>query len=341
MSKDGHVTLYDSAIRLHYRRPTREVRYGISIEGYAASLRNTHADKLTIDVADVEQIKKDKDSGTAAVFHTLMLLKGVDPEKISFNYKSLGRLLVDALENGSFEDIPEIASTPRPHRGTLYAIEVPLFCFCEMPDMGTPMISCNSCEKWYHSTCVGVAKANSNWLCKNCKGSREKHKKLKRRPSSDAESAHNTKRIKNTRIVPLPSLEDSLVAPKTGKCGECTFSESSEEEEYRYSGFNLPKLRKYIFQAINNGTVKRKLDKHQGMQLPKVTLDTFLQEMVQNSKLKDAVDASKPEYDNAVRLVSQHIYKNYDLPLGRNSIDLVTYVSYKMIKKFLKEFPLS
>ena len=196
MSKDGHVTLYDSAIRLHYRRPTREVRYGISIEGYAASLRNTHADKLTIDVADVEQIKKDKDSGTAAVFHTLMLLKGVDPQKISFNYKSLGRLLVDALENGSFEDIPETATTPRPHRGTLYAIEVPLFCFCEMPDMGTPMISCNSCEKWYHSTCVGVAKANSNWLCKNCKGSREKHKKLKRRPSSDAESAHNTKRIK-------------------------------------------------------------------------------------------------------------------------------------------------
>jgi transcription initiation factor TFIID subunit 3 len=42
---------------------------------------------------------------------------------------------------------------------------------CKMPDDGSPMIGCDSCDDWYHWPCVGVVKAppeDEQWFCKRC-----------------------------------------------------------------------------------------------------------------------------------------------------------------------------
>eukprot|EP00794_Sanderia_malayensis_P020973 gene20973-23030_t len=172
-SNKGHVTLYDSTIRLHYKHKTREVRYNVALEKYAATLYSGNADNLTIQVADVEQFKKDNHSGIAAIIHAIKLAKGLDPRSMKFNYKSLRRTLINDLSVNTFENIEKYHESPRHHKGHKYEIQVALYCTCRMPDLGTQMISCKSCEKWYHWECVGLSEENIAWSCNTCQTNSE------------------------------------------------------------------------------------------------------------------------------------------------------------------------
>ena len=119
-SPNGHVTLYDCARRLHYRSATREIRYGLVIEEYAAKLRSLPISELVIDVADTKTVGKNADSGVAAICYAYALVKGADPQKINFNYKVLRKQLVVALENSSFDTFTIcLDGTPKSHRGPL------------------------------------------------------------------------------------------------------------------------------------------------------------------------------------------------------------------------------
>jgi hypothetical protein len=48
-------------------------------------------------------------------------------------------------------------------------------CICEGPLRMSPMLSCDSCGKWFHGTCVQVSEAEAEtlprWLCSSCSGS--------------------------------------------------------------------------------------------------------------------------------------------------------------------------
>ena len=47
-----------------------------------------------------------------------------------------------------------------------------LFCHCNEPDSGTPMVHCDNCLEWYHVACVGLtmsaARRLSIFICKDC-----------------------------------------------------------------------------------------------------------------------------------------------------------------------------
>jgi Transcription factor S-II (TFIIS), central domain/PHD-finger len=90
------------------------------------------------------------------------------------------------------------------------------FCICQGPDDGTPMVACDSCDEWYHLSCIGVdynrAKEISEYVCMMCqtkqenagagkgdtRGGKSQAKSKKRQAASGAagESEPPTKRAK-------------------------------------------------------------------------------------------------------------------------------------------------
>ena len=39
---------------------------------------------------------------------------------------------------------------------------------CQMPDNGSEMVECDSCDRWYHNTCVPTYNPESDWNCPGC-----------------------------------------------------------------------------------------------------------------------------------------------------------------------------
>ena len=64
----GNVSIYDGAMRLNYRWGSKDIRYNVSIELDACNLRCLPRDSLMLYVEDTVQVKKDADSGIAAMF---------------------------------------------------------------------------------------------------------------------------------------------------------------------------------------------------------------------------------------------------------------------------------
>ena len=155
--------------RTNFDTERSRVRYTVIIEDLACRLQNLPLDKMSIIVADVDTVKRDCNTGVAAIFHAACLSRKADPRKVHFNYSFLPKLLIKCLENGTFKII-SFDGTPRSQyrRKGLYQINVPLYCHCKMPDMNLPMTKCGSCTKWFHDKFEEGEKQNPNWLCKGC-----------------------------------------------------------------------------------------------------------------------------------------------------------------------------
>ena len=73
-----------------------------------------------------------------------------------------------------------------------------LHCCCQMPSTDLPYVACDSCNIWFHFTCVGLesktAKTVRKFICPVCKASKGETKDLK----------NTMARIRKTRCFLLP-----------------------------------------------------------------------------------------------------------------------------------------
>ncbi|KAI8067711.1 uncharacterized protein B0P05DRAFT_573764 [Gilbertella persicaria] len=47
-----------------------------------------------------------------------------------------------------------------------------LYCICQQPYDGKPMVQCDKCEEWFHCTCVGFdpdSQEDIDWICQTCR----------------------------------------------------------------------------------------------------------------------------------------------------------------------------
>ena len=107
---------------------------------------------MTLYVEDTIQVKKDADSGIAAIVHELAIARGGDTQTINFYYKLLRRNLANCLTKSSFNAIT-FKNSPRIGYRRKFQINVHLYCHCNTPDMGDPMTKCGDCGKWFHMKC--------------------------------------------------------------------------------------------------------------------------------------------------------------------------------------------
>ena len=324
-SPNGHVTLYDCARRLHYRSATREIRYGLVIEEYAAKLRSLPISELVIDVADTKTVGKNADSGVAAICYAFALVKGADPQKINFNYKVLRKQLVVALENSSFDTFTIcLDGTPKSHRGPLYTIEVPLFCNCKMPDNGSPMIACDSCNEWFHVECVqAVIKRQNKWFCENCTA-----------VGSETESQH----------APLNKKRKEMAMSKGSKRKKgkrkpiCLKPVESPCEKKVAVDVNLKSLNKFLLASLKNGSIAEKLAMFRNTKLP-VYAENMNLVLKEDITLIEILASHGEGYEEAAEMISLFLNQNYgkELKINKSDCDMLIIVTAKILKDFLRE----
>ncbi|ORY95327.1 transcription factor S-II, central domain-domain-containing protein [Syncephalastrum racemosum] len=66
-----------------------------------------------------------------------------------------------------------------------------LYCICQKPYDGEPMVQCDTCRDWYHCACLNLdaddVENMDSWLCNNCqeKGVKEKKQELQEEPEQE------------------------------------------------------------------------------------------------------------------------------------------------------------
>ena len=100
------------------------------------------------------------------------------PERSLQASQSRKRKLEEIHIEGKGPSSKKVANEGRQRRGTnfdevLMQLETDKrgrYCLCRRPDFGTPMVSCSSCGKWFHGSCVGlrVGEMNEGWWCPIC-----------------------------------------------------------------------------------------------------------------------------------------------------------------------------
>ena len=122
---------------------------------------------MTIFVEDTLQVKKDSDSGIAAIVFALAIARHLDPTTINFKYKQIRKRLIECFESLSFKSLT-FNDSPRRKLKRKFEFAVPPFCHCNKPDLGDCMIECGllllfaffTIEGWHFSkipsTCLGL-----------------------------------------------------------------------------------------------------------------------------------------------------------------------------------------
>ena len=139
-----------------------------------ASLYPTDASTLVVKRLSVQQQNGYHDCGLYSIAFAMEVCLGQNPECVSFSQEKMRNHLTQCLCDGEMKPFPYMDCTerdciPRPKRG---ALQIELFCFCKMPaQLDSEMIQCDSCQQWFHFSCVGVdnsSKVPEQWYCDKC-----------------------------------------------------------------------------------------------------------------------------------------------------------------------------
>jgi len=159
--KNDSIFLYDSA----YTSIAGDGKQVI------AHLMNTNEDQLTVNVMNISKQSGSTDCGLYAVAIMSSLALDKDPCGIVFKKEDLRAHLQIILEE---EHIREFPSTQRCKvKSRILRTEAfDVHCICRMPDDGSKMVCCDTCNKWFHSACVkysdGRTRGRKSWYCAVC-----------------------------------------------------------------------------------------------------------------------------------------------------------------------------
>ena len=133
---------------------------------------NNNEDQLTVHVMNISKQPRTTDCGIYAVAIMYSLALGKDPCSIVFKKEGLRAYLQIIIEK---EQITEFPSTQRRKvKSRILQTEVfDVHCICRMPDDGLKMVCCNTCNKWFHSTCVEYSDNRKNWYCTMCSDAKQ------------------------------------------------------------------------------------------------------------------------------------------------------------------------
>ena len=135
-----------------------------------ATIYKTAEQALQIKYKSVQVQNGCHDCGLFSIANAIEACEGNDAAKLKFNQGKMRKHLADCFVKKKLLPFPKAKKDllPRP-KAKSETFE--LFCKCHMPEIYDHlMINCDSCQRWYHYTCVGIAEGNvpSLWECHMC-----------------------------------------------------------------------------------------------------------------------------------------------------------------------------
>ncbi|PIK39696.1 putative SCAN domain-containing protein 3-like [Apostichopus japonicus] len=153
------LTVYDS---LHGGRLSTAAQQTI------ARYVKTTKDRLSIDLANVQQQDNSNDCGPFAIAFGVSLAYGEDPVQMTYTTTSLRQTLNDAFTNKFLERFSSTCQFRNADSVRTYDVEI--HCRCRGIDDGTKMVKCERCSRWFHFKCCDIDEDNvKDWSCELCK----------------------------------------------------------------------------------------------------------------------------------------------------------------------------
>ena len=156
------VNVFDSL------RPSH-VRLESDVEEVIVSILFTKSLFTIFVLPDVQRQSTGVNCGLFALAFAYEVRNNKDPKAITFHESKMRQrqYFLTCLEKGPF--LSAQRKTQVRHRTLEGAINV--FCSCRLPDSDDKMLQCDSCEEWYHFTCIEGAdqlSQNTTWHCPVC-----------------------------------------------------------------------------------------------------------------------------------------------------------------------------
>ena len=133
-----------------------------------AKLIKTTRKKLRIKVANTNKQAGSDDCGVFAAAYCTTLANGQDPSSFVYRQDSMREHLVHCLENKLMVCFPVIKER---RSGTARFDTVSVYCYCRLPDDGSPMVQCDGkgCKEWFHQSCITTkVVTGQKWYCLKC-----------------------------------------------------------------------------------------------------------------------------------------------------------------------------
>lgn len=127
-----------------------------SLQEKIAHYVNSDTDKLTIQLANVQQQKNSNDCGPLAIACAVSLAYEEDP--VALEYTDVRTTIAHAFTRKFFDRFPSQCVF---RQSTVIQYEIPLYCKCRGMDNGTSMIECENCLKWCHYSCYKLTEGSN------------------------------------------------------------------------------------------------------------------------------------------------------------------------------------
>ena len=112
---------------------------------------------------DIQQQRSLVNCGLFALAFAFQVCSGKRPEIVSFHEHQMQSHLLSCINDQHMKPFPSTARLRR-HPVAALTRSINVYCSCRLPDTGDRMLQCDSCQRWYHFTCV-----YRFWQCSQCK----------------------------------------------------------------------------------------------------------------------------------------------------------------------------
>lgn len=126
---------------------------------------------LQLHKMSVQQQHGTLDCGLFAIAYAVEVCLGRNPQCASFDQKRMREHLYTSLVKGVLIPFPKMSESETLPRPSPVVHEVQLYCICRMrEEYDEEMISCDTCQQWFHTNCVGIDanKPPQQWKCYRC-----------------------------------------------------------------------------------------------------------------------------------------------------------------------------
>jgi hypothetical protein len=168
ITNKGHLQADNSVVDIYdslQLRPNSQVIKDI------CKFVNCSAEKLTINVVNVQTQHNGNDCGVFAIAFATTLAYGGWPVSTTYTVsENMMRLhLSSCFQSGSIEPFPSRPNHLRKAPTYSKTLSIPLYCVCRSIDDGQLMVQCDRCKRWFHGACFRLKKPPpGKWFCSRC-----------------------------------------------------------------------------------------------------------------------------------------------------------------------------